>query len=390
MLMNLPVRQTSPPVPVRTLMVYLDEDCNLRCHYCFVNKKRRRMSTETIHKIPEFAFRDDVAGRGRELQINFFGGEPFLAVDEMELLARLMRARARRQDRDVRFSVTTNGTIFSPSIARLISTYKMSILLSVDGDEQASLHRPTISGKNSFQQVLRNIPAFLEACQGRLTVRCTFHSEDYRLVDRVVFLQKLGVRSIALCPVLECDWVPHQEALEKEYRRLADWFLAQLAQGSHPPLELTWAYLKQWHLFQENPVRPRRPCELGYTLLGIDPDGNVLPCHRYLYRRHDRLGTLEQPELVGSKREQFLAIDSSRIPDCQNCMASPICGGGCRVAALSQGLGLHDAYLGHCIPMRAHASAVYHIYDQLTSHGRQTAEQHVPNLSSDLQELLIS
>lgn len=78
MQMSLPVLQQKPQNPVRTLMVYLTEDCNLRCTYCFVKKKKRSMSSEVARKTVDFFLSPAVSGSERDLQVNFFGGEPLL------------------------------------------------------------------------------------------------------------------------------------------------------------------------------------------------------------------------------------------------------------------------------------------------------------------------
>ncbi len=89
-----------------------------------------------------------------------------------------------------------------------------------------------------------------------------------------------------------------------------------------------------------------------------------MPCHRFLYRPEDWLGTVEQPKLSPA-RERYLHLKSSDILDCEGCMAKMVCGGGCRVVALNQGLTLKSSYASHCITMRAHARAAMRIHDTL-------------------------
>lgn len=367
----LPLRVQAPPA-IKTLMVYLDEDCNLRCSYCFVSKKRRRMSAETADKVASFLFRDDVIGEQDEISVNFFGGEPFMALDPMEQLVGRCQQLARQHGKRVFFAATTNGTLTSPRIARVIEQARMTLLVSLDGDRAAATERRFACGRESHDLVVANLEPLRRAAKGRLVVRTTFHPSDFRLRRRVEFLVSLGVGSLVLCPVLDADWQGHEQALEREYQDLADWFIAEWRAGRTPPLELTWMLLRQWHWWRQGGSRPARPCEVGATLLGIDPDGNVLPCHRFLYRRSDWLGTVESPDLLGESRRPYLELDSSQLPDCSTCAARPVCGGGCRAVALSRGAGLHDVYSSHCITMRAHARAADRIYRELSDHGLTT------------------
>ena len=391
MLLELPVHRESPFRPVQTLMVYLEEDCNLRCTYCFVAKKPRRMTAETAEKVVRFLFREDVSGPQDSIHVNFFGGEPFLAIDRMEQIVDLALRQGQRLGKAIFFSATTNGTLFSERIARLVERARMSILLSLDGDEQSSELRPFVSGRASHDLVVKNLANFLRVADGRVTVRATFHTDDFRLAARARYLKSLGATSIALCPVVECDWGPYETALIEEYEQLGNWFLGCLASGEYPPLDITWLLLRQWLSYCETQARPERPCQVGHTLLGIDPDGNVMPCHRFLYRAMDWLGTVDAPDLLGDKRLPYTQISSNRMPDCKSCLAEPVCGGGCRVVALNQRLGLHDVYAGHCIPMRAHAHMVYWLCEKLLQMGNaQAAREHVSPLSPAIQELLLS
>jgi radical SAM protein with 4Fe4S-binding SPASM domain len=96
----------------------------------------------------------------------------------------------------------------------------------------------------------------------------------------------------------------------------------------------------------------------------VDPDGAVMPCHRFLYRPQDWLGTVDSPYL-SSRRNPYLDIHSSQFLACQECEAKPVCGGGCRAVTLESGRGLLETHPGHCLTTRAHARAAYHIYETL-------------------------
>jgi len=387
---NLPPR-LPPYTPVRTLMVYLTEDCNLRCTYCFVDKKRRTMTVATARKAIDFFLSGAVSGTEYTLQVNFFGGEPFMATEPMEAMIDYAGEAASRAGRRIVFGATTNATIFTERIARLIRRADMSILLSMDGGPEVTAHdRPFVSGRSSYGAVLRNLPRFKEAA-GDLVVRTTYHPGALNLTERVDKLLSLGVPSIALCPVMDYDWAPHVDATEQAFDELATWFLERARPAWVPPLEMTGQLLRLWHHHLKGGTRPRRPCPVAGSLLGVDPDGNVMPCHRFLYRRWDWLTTVDDPARLSEKRRPYLELDSRKIADCTSCAAAPICGGGCRVVALGAGLGLQDAYLGHCIPMRAHHGAVVRIYNGLQERGwLKVALSARPRLTAGLQELMFT
>lgn len=358
MLMTLPVQKESRPVD--ELMLYLTEECNLRCHYCFVEKKPRHMQLETIHRVLEFFPRPSISGSSPQLSVNFFGGEPFLKVDLMEALWEAWNRHPQRSLRSLQLSATTNGTIVGPRVERLIKEAQMPILMSLDGDAQANQARPFVSGRPSHSLVCKNLDLFRQWSPA-LTVRLTFHPDSFDLVRNVRFALELGAPWIVLAPVVEADWRGKEQMVEERFQELAEWFISEIGRGKPPPLSLTWRALRQWHQNAARGLRPQRPCPVGDRLLGIDPDGNVMPCHRFLYRKNYWLGNVSEPELSGS-REPFQQLHSSKILGCDGCHARPICGGGCRVVALQSGGGLYGTQPFHCLMTRAHARAIEKIY----------------------------
>lgn len=351
--------------PVTTLMLYLTEDCNLRCTYCFVDKKPRRMTVETARKAVDWFVSRDISGAERDLHINFFGGEPFMELELMEEVVAYARQARPNVAKRLHFSATTNGTIANERVGRLVADNDMALLISLDGGEQANLARPFVSGKASWHRVTQNVPR-LATWSRQAAGRVTFHPDNLNLVDNVQQFLALGVDAIALCPVQEAPWAEHEAALIQAYEALADWYIAEARGGRLPPLIVTNVMLQHLHRVRtQGTARPCRPCGVGDWLLGVDPDGNVMPCHRFLYRPQDRLGTVDSP-VLSEKRELYLRLHSRHLLGCDTCPAERVCGGGCRVVVLLAGLDIeHDAHPNYCITMRAHARAVYRIYDTL-------------------------
>jgi uncharacterized protein len=367
MIMHLPVVSgTSDPIPDKpfhapagNLMLFLTEDCNLRCTYCYVNKKPRRMSSETARKAVEFFLDSQVSGKRFQLTLNFFGGEPFLELDRMEEVIGLARRRRPNVYKKFGFSATTNGTIAHDRVEKIIRDSRMNLLISLDGGPQAQTSRPFVSGNESWSAVRRNLPRLLQ-WSSDVMVRMTFHPGALDLVGNVRQVLELGVPAVALAGVSEADWSGKEEAVEQAYQELADWFLSETRQGRTPPLVVTQKLLRLRH----GGKRPERACNVGTGILAIDPDGNVMPCHRFLYRPQDWLGSADSPQL-SPQRAKYAHLSSAKMPECQGCVAEPVCGGGCRVLALNAGRGLHQTHPGYCLLTRAHARAVYRIYDTL-------------------------
>jgi radical SAM protein with 4Fe4S-binding SPASM domain len=163
----------------------------------------------------------------------------------------------------------------------------------------------------------------------------------------------------------ESPWHRHEAALDEAYQALAEWFIQAARRGALPPLEITLMLLRQLHVARNGGDRPARPCGVGTGLLGISPEGTVLPCHRFLYRPQDALGHVSVPELP-PERLRYVHLSAADMLGCNTCEARLVCGGGCRAVAVNFGLPLESGTTpGYCITTRAHHRAVSRIYDTL-------------------------
>lgn len=350
--------------PVQTLMLYVTEDCNLRCTYCFVKKSPRTMSLETARKSVDFYLNRNISGNVRHLGLTFFGGEPFLALDVIEEIVAYSRKRRKTSRKTVHFSATTNATIATPRVEKIVRDTDMKLLVSVDGGEEAMKSRPFAEGGSPYRAVERNFER-LRSWSPSVVARMTYHPEALDLKRNVQRVLEMGAPAVALCPVTESDWKGHEEKLEEAYQEIADWFIEEARRGRFLPLEITWQQLRRTHSTRRGGSRPERPCSVGQSLIAVDPDGHVMPCHMYLYRRQDWFGTVEDSEFP-TRRESYLQLSTKNLLGCQTCLAEPICGGGCRAVAVGERHDFHTGkHPGYCLNTRAQARCVYRIYQTL-------------------------
>src|SRR5690606_15076585 len=149
----------------------------------------------------------------------------------------------------------------------------MILLVSLDGGPAATAaDRPFVSGRSPHDLILANLPRLKEAARD-LLVRATFTPRGLDLVERVEALLDAGAPAVALFPVQEFPWEGSVDAVEEAYGRLAEWFLAHSSPRSTPPLVVTRKLLLQWQWYLKTGQRPVRPCPVGHSLIGVDPDG---------------------------------------------------------------------------------------------------------------------
>ena len=155
-----------PPVPrqsdIRPLFLGIipTRGCNIGCVYCdFAGP-----TTEKTYMDPRIAvtavdwMAKCMADNGeKQLQIHFFGGEPFVAPKIVDIVVHRARYQAAKYGLTPYFDASTNG-VFSASRAHFIGDHFGGIVLSLDGPpEFQDKNRPSLNGKSTFNQIHRNL-----------------------------------------------------------------------------------------------------------------------------------------------------------------------------------------------------------------------------------------
>ena len=385
--MSLPLVAEPRFVPATQFMVYVTEECNLRCSYCFVNKQPRHMTMATAKKVVDYCLLPQVSG-GEPLSMNFFGGEPFLRA---EFLLELLPYLQERGGGRFMLGATTNGTLAGDSVRRLVEEGQVHLLVSLDGDAASHQFRPKISGGSSWEHVRRNLRKLVKWAP-TTSFRMTFHPDSLNLTEKVEAALEMGANWIVLAPVVEADWSGREQLLWQEFEKLGDWFVRQFLAGQTPPLSLYWNWLLDYYgQVHGSEQRPAKACPVGTQLLAFDTAGNVLPCHRYLYRKHERLGNVLRDQSLPPARERYVHLSRAEIPDCAQCVARAVCGGGCRVVAQEAGYGLNGVHPNHCLLMQTQMHQVVSIYSRLRDHPRflptLAAHQQMPLMFQEAQPI---
>ena len=317
------------------------------------------MSALTAQQTVDFLFHPAISGTAGMLNVNFFGGEPFLEMDRMEQIidAALGRQTATKK---VWFSATTNGTVATAEAVRLIRKARMALLVSLDGDDATNDSRRFTSGLPSYRAVQRNLSGLVESALD-VTVRATYQPDRLNLLQRARHLFDLGAPAVGLSPVLEGDWSRSEGSLRRAYLELVTWLGAEMRQGRSRALEVSWNILRTLYRARTQRTEPERPCDIGNSLLSIHPDGHVMPCHRHLDKPDDWLGHVSQPERLSAHRRRYVDLTAKQVQRCRGC-PTEVCGGGCRVASMESDRGFYGANPANCMNTRAHHAALVPLY----------------------------
>ena len=120
---------------VKALCLHIAHDCNLACKYCFAEEgeyhgRRALMSFEVGKKALDFLIAN--SGNRRNLEVDFFGGEPLMNWQVVKDLVAYGREQEKIHNKHFRFTVTTNGVLLNDEIQEFVNKEIDNVVLSLD------------------------------------------------------------------------------------------------------------------------------------------------------------------------------------------------------------------------------------------------------------------
>ena len=325
---------------VKALCLHVSHDCNLRCKYCFASTgdfgtgKRMTMDIETAKQAIDFVIAK--SGNRRNIEVDFFGGEPLMAMDTVKATVEYARSIEKEHNKCFRFTITTNGVLLDDENIEYINREMSNAVLSLDGRKEVNDDlRPTINGKGSYDVI---VPKFQKLIAGRGTkdyyLRGTFTRFHKDFAEDVKELASIG-KNVSVEPVVGKEDDPYalQEAdlpeLKAEYERLAEYlkdhretnffhFNVDLSQG--PCV-----------------IKRLRGCGAGCEYVAVTPDGDIYPCHQFVGNEAYKLGSVKDNSFDSNLSSQFAGLNVYTREECAHCWARFYCSGGCSASNLLVG-----------------------------------------------------
>lgn len=237
------------------------EECNFNCSYCFQNKGKRNINISTVEKAIDFFF----PLLTDECYINFYGGEPLLAYDQIRYVVSYIREKNRRLKKHVQFSMTTNGSLIDDQILKFLNQHKFLLTVSFDGLAQ------DISRKSdSFEHIVSIIKKILKYPDIELETNSVFTPTTVaHLSQSIQFISGLGVPNIDFSLHKVTPWdSPSLSQFQKELTSLRGFLHSFYKRERKIPLIE----------FREDSKKDIFCCFAGKDRMAITPDGKLWGC----------------------------------------------------------------------------------------------------------------
>ena len=336
---------------VKALCLHIAHDCNLGCRYCFAEEgeyhgRRALMSLEVGKQALDFLVAN--SGNRRNLEVDFFGGEPTMNFDVVKDLVRYGRSLEGPHNKNFRFTLTTNGVLLDDDIMEFANREMANVVLSIDGRKEVNDYmRPTRNGKGSYDLIVPKFRKFAELRnQTNYYVRGTFTHHNLDFSEDVLHLADLGFKQISVEPVVAPPEEPYairEEDLPKlleEYDKLAKEMIKREKEGRgfnffHFMIDLT-----------QGPCVAKRlsGCGSGTEYLAVTPWGDLYPCHQFVGMDEFKLGDVWHGVQAEEIRDEFKLCNVYAKEKCRNCFARFYCSGGCAANSYNFHGSILDAY----------------------------------------------
>lgn len=336
---------------VKALCLHIAHDCNLACRYCFAEEgeyhgRRALMSFEVGKKALDFLIAN--SGNRRNLEVDFFGGEPTLNFQVVKDLVAYGREQEKIHNKNFRFTLTTNGVLLNDDIMEFANKEMDNVVLSIDGRKEVNDYmRPFRGGQGSYDVIVPKFQKFADSRnQERYYVRGTYTHHNLDFSKDVLHLADLGFKQISVEPVVAQetdDYAIREEDLPQlfaEYDALAKEMVKRKKEGK------AFNFFHFMIDLEGGPCVAKRlsGCGSGTEYLAVTPWGDLYPCHQFVGNEDFLMGNVFEGLKRTDIRDSFKSCNVYSKEKCRECFARFYCSGGCAANSYNFHGDIHNTY----------------------------------------------
>ena len=325
---------------VKALCLHVAHTCNLNCSYCFASQgkyhgERAMMSFEVGKRALDFLIEN--SGTRKNLEVDFFGGEPLMNFQVVKDLVAYARNIEQEKGKRFRFTLTTNGVLVDDEVIQWANKECSNVVLSLDGRKEIhDRFRVDYAGNGSWEKIVPKFQKFVQARGGKdYYMRGTFTHNNPDFLKDIQQMLDLGFTELSMEPVVCAAGDPSALTEEdlpivmEQYEKLAELMLERDREGRpftfyHYMIDLTGG-----------PCIYKRisGCGSGTEYMAVTPWGDLYPCHQFVGEERFRLGNIWDGVTNTEVQGEFAACNVYAHPECRDCWARLYCSGGCAANA---------------------------------------------------------
>ena len=325
---------------IKALCLHVAHTCNLNCSYCFASQgkyhgDRAVMSFEVGKRALDFLIEN--SGSRRNLEVDFFGGEPLMNFDVVKQLVAYARKVEKKKGKNFRFTLTTNGLGIDDAVIDFANREMSNVVLSLDGRKEIhDRYRVDYAGNGSWDRIVPKFQKLVEARGGKsYYMRGTFTHANPDFLKDIQQMLDLGFTELSMEPVVCAAGDPSELTAEdlpivlEQYEKLAELMIERRREGR------PFTFYHYMIDLSGGPCIYKRisGCGSGTEYMAVTPWGDLYPCHQFVGEEKFRLGNIWDGVTNTAVQEDFAACNVYARPDCNDCWAKLYCSGGCAANA---------------------------------------------------------
>ena len=344
---------------VKALCLHIAHTCNLNCEYCFAsqgkyNGERAVMSFEVGKQALDFLIAN--SGHRRNLEVDFFGGEPLMNFEVVKELVAYARSIEKAHNKNFRFTLTTNGMLIDNDVIEFANKEMSNVVLSLDGRKEIhDRYRVDYAGKGSWERIVPKFQKLVQAREGKnYYMRGTFTHQNPDFLEDIKTMLDLGFTELSMEPVVCAPGDPSEltpedmEIVKDQYEKLAQLMLERDKAGK------PFTFYHYMIDLKGGPCIYKRisGCGSGTEYMAVTPWGDLYPCHQFVGDDKYLLGNVWDGVSNTTIQEEFASCNVYARPECRDCWAKLYCSGGCAANAYHSTGSVKGVYKNGCELLR--------------------------------------